>query len=195
MSMLVFVFGDSIAWGLYDDRGGWVGRLWNGRSRLVYNLGVDGETSEDISKRFIAEAKVRGANKNSIIVFAVGVNDSSHMNGSHRVGLAEYVNNMEGMIDQAGEHFTKKIVCVGLAPIDESKTVPFILEKTLSFYSLDRHEYGLALEKMCNRKNVTYVSLRDIKFHDHLSEDGVHPLSSGHAMIAERVLQVLSRLG
>ena len=46
MSMLVFVFGDSIAWGLYDDRGGWVGRLWNGRSRLVYNLGVDGETSE-----------------------------------------------------------------------------------------------------------------------------------------------------
>jgi hypothetical protein len=117
------------------------------------------------------------------------------MNGSHRVGLAEYVNNMEGMIDQAGEHFTEKIVCVGLAPIDESKTVLFILEKSISFYSLDRHEYDLALEKMCNLKNVTYVSLRDLKFHDHLSEDGVHPLSSGHAMIAERVLQVLSRLG
>ena len=73
--------------------------------------------------------------------------------------------------------------------------MPFILEKTLSFYSLDRHEYDLALEKMCNRKNVAYVSLRDLKFHDHLSEDGVHPLSSGHAVIAERVLRVLSRLG
>jgi hypothetical protein len=82
------------------------------------------------------------------------------MNGSHRVGLAEYVHNMEGMIDQAGEHFTKKIVCVGFAPIDESRTVPFILEKTLSFYSLDRHEHDLALEKICNRKNVTYVPLR-----------------------------------
>jgi len=35
MSMLVFVFGDSIAWGLYDDRGGWVGEAWDGRSRLV----------------------------------------------------------------------------------------------------------------------------------------------------------------
>ena len=105
MSMLVFVFGDSVAWGLYDDRGGWVGRLWNGRSRLVYNLGVDGETSEDVSMRFFAEAKVRGANKNSIIVFAVGVNDSSHMNGSHRVGLDEYVHNMEGMIDRAGGTF------------------------------------------------------------------------------------------
>src|SRR5712664_4484281 len=110
------------------------------------------------------------------------------------VGLAEYVNNIGGMIDQAGEHFTRKIVCAGLAPIDESKTVPFILEKTLSFYSLDRHEYDLALEKMCNLKHVTYVSLRDLKSHDHLSEDGVHPLSSGHAMIAERVLKVLSIL-
>ena len=73
--------------------------------------------------------RFEGTNKSSIIVFAVGVNDSSHMNGSHRVGLDEYVRNMEVMIDQAGEHFTKKIVCVGLAPIDESKTVPFILEK------------------------------------------------------------------
>jgi len=195
MSMLVFVFGDSVAWGLYDDRGGWVGRLCNGRSRLVYNLGVDGETSEDISKRFIAEARFEGLTRTRLSCSLWEVNDSSHMNGSHRVGLAEYVHNMEGMIDQAREHFTKNIVCVGLAPIDESKTVLFILERTISFYSLDRHEYDLALEKMCNRKNVTYGSLRGLKFHDHLSKDGVHPLSSGHAMIAERVLQVLSRLG
>ena len=68
------------------------------------------------SKRFIAEAKLRGANKNSIIVFAVGVNDSSHMNGSHRVGLDEYVHNMEGMIDQAGEHFTKENCLCGSRP-------------------------------------------------------------------------------
>ena len=100
MSMLVFVFGDSIAWGLYDDRGGWVGRLWNARSRLVYNLGVDGETSEDISKRFIAEAKVRGANKNSIIVFAVGVNDSSRMNGSQ--GELSRIREQYGRNDRPG---------------------------------------------------------------------------------------------
>jgi hypothetical protein len=51
MSMLVFVFGDSIAWGLYDDRGGWVGRLGNGRSRLVYNLGVFGSELAQIAER------------------------------------------------------------------------------------------------------------------------------------------------
>lgn len=100
---------------------------------------------------------------------------------------------MEDMIDWAREHFTKKILCIGQAPIDESKTVPFILEKTISFYSSDLQEYDLALAKLCGRKGVSYVSLRNLKFNDHLSEDGVHPISSGHAMIAERVLEALTQ--
>jgi hypothetical protein len=60
MSHYVFVFGDSIVMGLWDERGGWPERLWQGRSRIVYNLGVDGETSEEVKTRFIAEAKTRG---------------------------------------------------------------------------------------------------------------------------------------
>lgn len=191
MTELVLVFGDSIVMGLWDERGGWPERLWEGRSRIVYNLGVDGETSDDISKRFYSEAKSRGANKRSIIIFAVGVNDSSQMNGAHRVDLARYVGNMETLIDTARTRFTEKIVCVGLAPIDESKTHPFILERSISFYSADQREYDLALEALCRKKGVTYVSLRDLKFGTHLSEDGVHPISSGHALIAERVRDAL----
>ena len=194
MSRVVLVFGDSIVMGLWDERGGWPERLWNGRSRIVYNLGVDGETSEDVSKRFYSEAKSRGANKNSVIVFAVGINDSSRMNSTHRVDLATYVHNMQGLINGARERFTEKILCVGLAPIDQSKSVPFILEKTISFLSADQREYDLALEKLCVRKGVRYVSLRNMMFEDHLSEDGVHPLSSGHAIIAESVLEALGRL-
>lgn len=190
----VLVFGDSIVWGLWDERGGWAERLWNGRSRLVYNLGVDGETSDDVSKRFYEEARTRGANKNSIIIFAVGINDSSRMNDANRVDLAKYVRNMEGLIDQTREHFASRIVCVGLAPIDQSKSVPFILEKSISFFSADREKYDSALEAVCARKNVRYVPLRDLRFENHLSEDGVHPLSSGHAMIAEIIGEVISKL-
>lgn len=164
------------------------------RSRIVYNLGVDGETSEDVRNRFYSEAKSRGANKNSIIVFAVGINDSNRMNSAHRVDLAKYVRNMEGLIDGARQHFTKKILCVGLAPIDQSKSVPFILERTISFFSADQREYDLALETVCHRKGVRYVSLRTLMLENHLSEDGVHPLSSGHAIIAESVLEALGRL-
>lgn len=132
MSQSVLVFGDSIVMGLWDERGGWPERLWQGRSRIVYNLGVDGETSDDVKARFSLEAKARGANKNSIIVFAVGVNDSSRIERANKVKLSSYIRNMEEMIDQA-KTFTDRIVCVGLAPIDQSKTVPFLLEKTISF--------------------------------------------------------------
>ena len=193
MSQVVLVFGDSIVMGLWDERGGWPERLWAGRSRIVYNLGVDGETSEDVSKRFLSEAKSR-ANRQSIITFAVGINDSSRVDGAHRVSLAKYVNNMEHLIDSAREHFTSKVLCLGLAPIDQSKTVPFKLEKTISFFSADQRNYDSALEAVCQRKEVRHVLLRDLRFENHLSEDGVHPLSSGHAIIAERVLEALAQL-
>jgi lysophospholipase L1-like esterase len=195
MSQVVLVFGDSIVMGLWDERGGWPERLWEGRSRIVYNLGVDGETSDDVSSRFQSEAKSRGANKNSVVVFAVGINDSSRMNGAraHRVDLAKYVRNMEGLIDRTWEDFTQRILCVGLAPVDQSKSVPFILEKTISFYSTDQHEYDSALETLCRKKGVRYVSLRNLSLENHLSEDGVHPLSEGHAIIAKKVLGAIAQ--
>jgi lysophospholipase L1-like esterase len=195
MSQVVLVFGDSIVMGLWDEHGGWPERLWQGRSRIVYNLGVDGETSDDVSSRFQSEAKARGANKNSVVVFAVGINDSSRMNGANRVDLATYVRNVEGLIDRTRENFTQRILCVGLAPIDQSKSVPFILEKTISFYSTDQHEYDSALETLCRKREVRYVSLRNLSLENHLSEDGVHPLSEGHAIIAKKVLGAMAQLG
>jgi lysophospholipase L1-like esterase len=193
MSQVLLVFGDSIVMGLWDDRGGWPERLWESRSRIVYNLGEDGETSEDVSARFESEAKTRAANKNTVIIFGVGINDSSRMNGAHRVELAKYIRNMEGLIDSA-RHFTDKILLVGLAPVDQSKSVPFVLEKTISFFTADQQEYDSALETVGNRKRVRYVSLKNMAFENHLSEDGVHPLSSGHALIAERVLEAIAQL-
>ncbi len=120
----VLVFGDSIAMGLWDERGGWPERLWDGHSRIVYNLGVDGNTSDDVKSRFSSEAKSRGANKNSVIIFAVGINDSSRMNSRNRVNLAKYVRNMDGLIDHTKDQFTEKVPCVGLTPIDQSR--PFL---------------------------------------------------------------------
>jgi lysophospholipase L1-like esterase len=148
MSQIVLVFGDSIVMGLWDERGGWPERLWNGH----------------------------------------------RMNSGHRVDLAKYIRNMEDMIDRAREGFTRRIICVGLAPIDQSKSVQFLLERTISFFSADQREYDSALETVCRRKRVRHVSLRDLKFENHLLEDGVHPLSSGHAMIADRVLEAIDQL-
>jgi lysophospholipase L1-like esterase len=191
---IVLVFGDSIVMGLWDERGGWPERLWEGDARIVYNLGVDGNTSDDVKARFGLEAKSRGANKNSIIIFAVGVNDSSRMNNENRVSLGQYARNMEEMIDSSRSQLTQKIFCVGLTPIDQSKTVPFILEKSISFYDADNREYDSALKRLCDTKGVGYISMRNLKIENHLSEDGVHPLTSGHAIIARRILEAISRV-
>ena len=58
----------------------------------------------------------------------------------------------------------------------------------------DQREYDLALETVCRTKGVRYVSLRTLMLEDHLSEDVVYPLSSGHAIIAESVLEALAWL-
>lgn len=191
MTHEVLVFGDSIVLGLWDEQGGWVERLWKERLRIVYNLGVDGNTSDDVAARFQSEARSRGINKNSVVILAVGVNDSSRINNDHRVRLADYLRNMGDLIDNA-RRFTQKTYCVGLAPIDESKTVPFILERSISFYTADVIEYDNALETLCRTKGVGYVSLRNSGVEQYLSEDGVHPLTSGHAIIARKVLDALS---
>ncbi len=189
---VVLAFGDSVTMGLRDDRGGWPARLWEGGSRIVYNLGVDGNTSDDVIARFQSEARSRGANRNSVVIFAVGLNDSSRMNGNHRVELPRYLQNMERLISDTRAQFTKKVVCMGLPPIDESKTVPFPLERTISFFLADRHEYDLALRDVCGKSGAAYVSLGNLGLEDHISYDGVHPLPPGHAILAERINAALA---
>ncbi len=184
---VVLAFGDSVTMGLRDDRGGWPARLWEGGSRIVYNLGVDGNTSDDVIARFHSEARNRGVGRNSVVIFAVGLNDSSRMNGSHRVELPRYRQNMERLISDTKAQFTKRVICVGLPPIDESKAVPFPLESTISFFQADRHEYDVALQDVCGRGGADYVSLRNLGLEDHISYDGVHPLPPGHAILAQRI--------
>jgi lysophospholipase L1-like esterase len=52
----ICVFGDSITWGAYDpERGGWVNRLRNDLEKKEiesYNLGISGDTTADLLKRF-----------------------------------------------------------------------------------------------------------------------------------------------
>lgn len=186
------MFGDSIAIGLWDDRGGWPERLWDGRSRFVYNLGVDGETSEDVRKRFESEAESR-ANRNSVIIIAVGVNDSSRIDTANRVSLTDYTENVGQMIDIARERFTKRIMCVGLAPIDQRQSRLSWRNRFLSSLRIGKRTKA-ALKNLSESKGVAYVSLANIMIEKYLSEDGVHPLPAGHLIIAQKVMKTLRRL-
>jgi len=70
MDKHILVFGTSTTYGAWDSEGGWVARLRkfldektissNYKSEgLIYNLGVSGDKTEDVLKRFEPETKAR----------------------------------------------------------------------------------------------------------------------------------------
>lgn len=97
--MTICIFGDSITWGAGDsEKGGWVERLkvYFGEKYDIdiYNLGVSGDTTENLLARVENESKVREPN---IIVFAIGVNDAQfiHSTNSNRISEDGFRNNIE----------------------------------------------------------------------------------------------------
>ncbi len=84
--MRVLVFGDSITQGFWDVDGGWVSRIRKTYDQkaidtddydqpTIFNMGVSGNSSDDVLVRFDNETKVR-ANEELSFVFAIGVNDA-----------------------------------------------------------------------------------------------------------------------
>jgi len=188
------VFGASSTWGAIDkEKGGWVNRLRlfiesNGYDYSVYNLGISGDTTNDVLHRFDIEAEARKA---KAILFSLGDNDSvfDMELGTNWTSLEQYKNNLQLLIDKA-KKFTDKIAFCGPKKIDESKTTPVPWRTSLHYREKDVLEYGKALETIANENGVPYLQLYDaLQFGD--LADGIHPNESGHQKIFEKVRDFL----
>ncbi|HBB04328.1 TPA: hypothetical protein DCZ39_05560 [Patescibacteria group bacterium] len=81
----------------------------NGEYGVVYNLGIDGDTSTGKLKRFTVEAEARDPN---VIIFATGANDCDYTEGrKHHVPVEIFRANMINLIGQARK-FTDQIVII-----------------------------------------------------------------------------------
>src|SRR3989344_4585662 len=106
MEKTICIWGDSDTWGAFDyEGGGWVERLkkyfWGHKDfTTVYNLGVDGDTSRRVLKRFDAEAATR---EPDTIIFAIGVNDSANREKRNNfwVPEKEFENNLHELVKRA----------------------------------------------------------------------------------------------
>ena len=109
MPLRLCFIGDSITVGTGDDAFlGWPGRLCaaarsQGCDLTLYNLGIRGETSEDIRRRWRQEAERRlPATMNCALVFAFGINDCAVENGVKlRVELEQTVVNARAILNEA----------------------------------------------------------------------------------------------
>jgi len=77
-----FIFGDSISYGASDRSGGWVVKFreyiedkneFNKTYNELFNLGISGDTSLDIIKRFENEIKCRLSSAANIIFLLLGL--------------------------------------------------------------------------------------------------------------------------
>jgi len=202
----ILVFGDSITYGAWGEEGGWVSRLRKFLDEknlsdqnffcLVYNLGVSGDTTEDLLERFEFETKQRlEENEETIFIFAIGINDSQFIHSQNDLGYSpdQFKANIQKLINTA-QKFSSKIVFAGLTPVDETKITPISWDIDISYKNEYIKSYNDIIKEICNKNKIYFIEifekLEELNYQN-LLEDGVHPNSNGHKKIFEIVKDFL----
>lgn len=192
----VLIFGDSITWGASDPEGGWVARLrrWVDKKMYkddsfdypVYNLGVSGDKTEDLLKRFDNEVRARLVEEDykPIIIFAIGVNDSQYLENEkrRRVAPEEFAKNIQELLKKAKEYAGKTVV-IGLTPVDETRTIPVPWAPEKSYRNEYVEEFNGILKSLCQQNSIPFIEVLQhfsSQPHQHLLDDGLHPNREGH---------------
>lgn len=200
----VMVFGDSIAYGAWDNNGGWVQRLREpidvknlvdeGVAYFIYNLGVVDDTSAGVLKRFENEINSRiylNSNQKRIIIFAIGENDSLILvkDKANRIPKDEFEKNINKLIDLS-KKWAHRIVFVGLTPVEEAKAIPLPWDESLAYKNDVIRAYNAILKSVAKKRNVFFIEIFDEMMkvdYKELLEDGIHPSPAGHLFIYEAV--------
>lgn len=208
----ICVFGDSISYGAWDKEGGWVQRLrkfldektlsipdfWNTDFTQIYNVGISsasGENSNNLLKRFEFEAKQRLDEYETIFIFAIGKNDSCFIKNKNTfiTSLKIFEKNIQDLIKLA-KKYSSKIIFVGTAMVDESKTAPISWDKNMYYKNEYLKQYNEIIKSVCEENKVYFIEIfekwKKLNYKS-LLEDGLHPNSKGHKKIFEAVKEFL----
>lgn len=207
--MRVLVFGASITQGFYDTRGGWVARLWEhyvkllldgGRDITVFNLGISGNGSDRLLKRFQNETEARKfPGEDFAFVFSIGTNNSWVRADGGQVSTPEkFDNDIRAIIAKARE-YSDKIMFVGIAPCDEARARPVPWNEDIFFSNERLKTFDKSLMKVCEEEGVKYVPVfsalkEKLDGGEDIYEDGLHPNDAGHQLIFELVRPALDEL-
>jgi lysophospholipase L1-like esterase len=157
----------------------------------VYNLGVCGQSSDDLLRRFEREATVR---ESEMILIAIGINDSQYLETKEhpRVSLDQFKSNLTELIG-ISRKMTDNIIFVGLTKVDESKTMPVAWDVETFYDNENIESYDAIIRRLCEESGSMYIDMKDIVDATGL-EDGLHPTSVGHEKIYKTVLHRVSKL-
>lgn len=212
--MRVLVFGDSIAQGFFDSRGGWVQRLASDMHMKtlaamhdgdayyveIHNLGVSGDTAEGVLGRMESEMSSRRLyQEDEIIIIAVGTNDSVLRDNTALEDVYDFQITYEKILETAKRH-TQKILCVGLPAVDESMSDPWKFSSTGRQYKNNRLDlFEDTVKQVAGQADVAFAAVFDeflaqLQEGNDLLADGLHPNDAGHELIYQMVKPKLEEL-
>jgi lysophospholipase L1-like esterase len=96
---------------------------------VLYNLGVRGDRTQQISQRLEVEFRHRGEIRNRVpdlIILSVGVNDTPRLRstmGRNYTDFSKFESEIATLLDQAQQ--LCPLLFVGMVPVDEAK-MPFL---------------------------------------------------------------------
>jgi len=205
----IFCFGDSITYGAWDvASSGWAQklRIYLDKKQkedsnlyfLTYNLGIPGETTDDLVSRFLSETKARireEKQEENVFIFAYGANDAAIIpsQDKFRVDAEDFKNNLENVVDQARK-FDNKIFILNITPVNEEFAAnPANKDKSrLNKYI---EVYNKKIKEIADNKDIYFVDVNSAFMNnDYKSlfcEDGLHPNESGHEIIFNELLKVI----
>jgi len=184
----LFFIGDSFVNGVCDEEYlGWVGRLC-GQSRqpgvelTCYNLGVRGNSTEDIAARWETECRLR-VNEDAMnkLVFSYGVNDTVILNGERRVSEVNSIDISRRILTSASSRYD--VVFIGPPPIDDT-------EQNLTIAGIDQ-----SLARLCNELAIPYLSVFEYLISNNVwmrevhSNDGAHPGAASYQLMADYIYE------
>jgi acyl-CoA thioesterase-1 len=198
----VCFIGDSITNGTGDSKMlGWPGYLCQaeveaGHDMTDYNLGIRGDTSDDIAPRWRAEVEARLPARqrsaiNAAIVFNFGLNDAT-MKGEGeaaeiRVPLSRSIKTAREMLGTA--RGIAPTLWVGPSAVDDS-LMPLrndagdILDKR----NARTADYNLAFRALADELQIPYLDMLSKTINDKswpgMLSDGLHPADAGHQHVA-----------
>lgn len=207
--MNVISFGASITQGYWGIEHGWVDRVRRHLNKQqfaadkyhgVYNLGVDGDKTADISKRIKSELQARIKSHHTvmpIVVIQAGINDNLDETIDLVETKAAYKDMLHNIINEIEDLYTE-IVLVGYPSCDEEKTTP--VSWGAFYYTNERLKAcEVVMAEVARGLGVKHIPVLD-EFKKHvdagedLLADGLHPNDAGHELIYQIVMPKLQEL-
>jgi len=187
MNIRLFFIGDSFINGTGDPEAlGWVGRVCAalqtaGTELTFYNLGIRGDTTTLIARRWQAEVQCRLApDSQAAFVFSFGANDINFLDGQQRVEGAKSLENAQAILATA--QAMGPVLMLGSPPVADD---PAANQRLASLCD--------AIESLCQRQNIPYISTWEamsatpVWKEEAIANDGAHPRAAGYQALATLV--------